>query len=466
VTRSRLVLLGLAVVVVLLLLPSLPAHAAPAVGLNINGGAGAQNDPAFTRLNHRWQRYFVFWSTVEPEPGRFDFHVVDAYRRIAESDGKKSLFVITGAPAWANGGAGVLTPPTDPAQFGSFAGRFANALGRHGDAYEIWNEPDEFWNAPDRADPTRYVALLRSAYRGIKDAAPRATVLFGPMTGNNYDYVAAAYRAGAKGAFDAMAVHTDTACLVNGPTSYLREPAVGPFKGRIYRFSFLGYRTVRRVMVANGDRRKPIWMTEFGWSSPPDNGPTSCQRGASAGQKPAGVSEARQARYLRQAYHCMRRDRYVKVAMWFNSRDLGQDNTELNNYGLIRHDGSRRPAYRAFADIARGRDRIRGGCGDFRAPQLRVLSPRPGQVSRLGERLTLRARSSSSDVSRISFRFEGKLVRNFTGTACRRSCSYRWFRPAKLPRGTYTLRVEAHDLRGNVRTRFVRFVKRGARKRD
>ena len=436
-------------------------NAAPAVGLNINGGAGAQNDPALTRLKHRWQRYFVFWSDAEPTPGRLNPDIVAAYRRIATTDGKRSLFVLTGAPGWANGNAGVLTPPADPAAFGSFAGRFAAALGASGDAYEIWNEPDELWETPDRADPSRYVGLLRSAYANIKAAAPRATVVFGPTTGNNYDYLAAAYRAGAKGAFDAMAVHTDTACLVNPPTSYLREPALGPFKGRVYRFSFLGYRTVRRVMVANGDARKPIWMTEFGWSAPPDIGPRSCRRGASAGAKPQGVTEARQARYLRMAYHCLRRDRYVKVAMWFNSRDLGRDSSELNNYGLIRANGSRRPAYRAFADIARGRDRIRGGCGDFRAPQLTVLSPRPGQVSPLGERLVLRARSSSSDVSRVSFRFQGRLVRNFTGNACRRGCSYRWFAPARLARGTYTLRVEAHDRRGNARTRFVRFVKRG-----
>jgi hypothetical protein len=308
--------------------------------------------------------------------------------------------------------------------------------------------------------------MLRSAYRGIKAAAPRAKVVMGPMTGNNYEYVAAAYRAGAKGAFDAVAVHTDTACLVNGPRSYLREPAEGRFKGRVYRFSFLGYRTVRQVMVANGDRRKPIWMTEFGWSAPPGHRAEIVCAWRLGGAEAAGRQRGTQARFLRLAYHCMRRAPYIEVAMWFNSRDLGRDESELNNFGLLRSDGSRRPAYRAFADIARGRDRIRGRCGDFRAPKLQVLSPRPGHVSPLGERITLRARSGSRDLRRISFRFQGELVRNFTAAECRRSCTYRWFRPVKLARGSYTLRVEAHDRRGNVRTRFVRFVKRGRRAED
>jgi hypothetical protein len=114
VTRGRLWLLGLVAVLFLLLLPSAPTDAAgPAVGLNINGGAGAQNDPQLDRLNHKWQRYFVFWSDAEPQPGQLNPEIVAAYRRIAANDGRKALFVLTGTPRWANGGASLFTPPTD-----------------------------------------------------------------------------------------------------------------------------------------------------------------------------------------------------------------------------------------------------------------------------------------------------------------------------------------------------------------
>ncbi len=80
--------------------------------------------------------------------------------------------------------------------------------------------------------------------------------------------------------------------------------------------SFLAYREVHAVMLANGDD-KPIWMTELSWRT------TSavCSEGAWAGQKPEGVSEQQQATFLRQAYHCLAQDPYVQVALWFPLAD-------------------------------------------------------------------------------------------------------------------------------------------------
>src|SRR5207237_899124 len=76
-------------------------------------------------------------------------------------------------------------------------------------------------------------------------------------------------RRGGRGWFDAVAVHTHTACLVEPPGPFQRSA------GRIGRFSFLGFRTVREVMVANGDGDRTIWMTELGWST----ATSSCGRG-------------------------------------------------------------------------------------------------------------------------------------------------------------------------------------------
>src|SRR3712207_59979 len=221
-----------------------------------------------------------------------------------------------------------------------------------------------FW--PGGPDPAAYVTLLRAPYAAIKREDPAAKVIFGPTTGNNYEFVQQAYAAGAKGFFDAMAVHTDTACLVDSPTRYYRE------NGKIARFTFLGYRSVREVMLANGDDR-PIWMTELGWSA----NSLRCDRGRWAGMKDAGVPEPVQAQYLREAYHCLREDPYVTVAMWFNNRDINGDGSELDSYGLWRKDGSHRPAYGAFRDVAAGNDTISGPCGDFGGPRIQILAPQP-----------------------------------------------------------------------------------------
>ena len=166
------------------------------------------------------------------------------------------VFVLTGNRD------GTTTPP-DPADFANRRGAFAAQMQRVGGAaaYEIWNEEDEtdFWGAA--VDAARYAAILKAAYPRIKQADPGAKVLLGPLTGNNYNFLGQVYAAGAGGSFDAVGVHTDTACLVDPPSSFYRED------GNVARFTFLGFRTVHDVMAANGDGAKPIWMTELGWTT-------------------------------------------------------------------------------------------------------------------------------------------------------------------------------------------------------
>ena len=170
-------------------------------------------------------------------------------------------------------------------------------------AYEVWNEEDEtdFWGAA--VDAAHYAAILKAAYPRIKAGRPGAKVLLGPLTGNNYNFLGQVYAAGAGSSFDAAAVHTDTACLVDPPSSFYRDG------GNVARFTFLGFRTVHDVMAANGDGAKPIWMTELGWTTTT----TTCARGMWAGQKPSGVTEAAQAANLKEAYHCLAGYPYIET---------------------------------------------------------------------------------------------------------------------------------------------------------
>ena len=120
-------------------------------------------------------------------------------------------------------------------------------------------------------------------------------MLAGASTGNDYPFLEGLYAAGAGDAFDGVASHTDTACLVTPPDVYYRED------GRVGRFSFLGFRETHAVLEAHGQGDKPIFLSEIGWSATRD----ACARGASAGKKAAGVSEAQQAAYLKLAYRCL-----------------------------------------------------------------------------------------------------------------------------------------------------------------
>ena len=146
-------------------------------------------------------------------------------------------------------------------------------------------------------NPAAYAQLLEASYPAIKAAEPSATVVLGGLTGNDYQFLEGVYQAGGKGSFDAVGVHTDTACNKLSPYEFLRGAG-----NRLIPDSFLAYREVHAVMLANGDD-KPIWMTELSWRTTN----ATCAEGAWAGRRPQGVSEEQQATYLRQAYHCLAR---------------------------------------------------------------------------------------------------------------------------------------------------------------
>jgi hypothetical protein len=363
-------------------------------------------------------------------------------------------FVVLGTPGWANGASGPFVPPADPGPYAAFLGEFAREMSRGGRrvaALEVWNEPDEheFWKPGPDLD--RYAALLKAGYAAVKAAAPQVTVITGATTGNNYAWVEGLYARGAKGSFDGVAVHTDTACLTAGPDAFYRE------NGRLGRFTFLGYREVRASMLANGDD-KPIWMTELGWSST-GGVPRSCTRGAYAGQKPSGVTREQQAAFLTHAFRCMAHDPYLVLASWFTLRDAAAGPGELENYGLLDAGGAPKPSLAAFrAAPAAGP----GACGDFDPPNLSVTKPAPGQV--FVDKLDLLASATDGGVGvgRVSYTFDGgKDIRSFTGDALKVPSVglAPWQGSGGLALGPHTLEVTAVDLNGNVTTRTVNVTK-------
>jgi hypothetical protein len=416
-----------------LVVPGVASAAEP--GLNVNGGAAsgtAENYEQLTDTGSKWARHFLFWDSID-EAGLRGYDAI-----IAEQDrrGVKTLLTVTGLPP-------VGSAP-NPEQYADFVGRLAARNKGRLEAIEIWNEADDrvFW--PNGPQVDQYVALLQSAYTAIKAVDPSIKVVFSPTVGNNYGFVEQAYAAGAKGFFDVMAAHTDTACLTAAPSSFYRE------NGRIGRFTFLGYREIRAAMLANGDD-KPIWLTEIGWSAAQH----SCEIGTFAGQKPAGVTEEQQANFMLEAFHCLKEDPYVQVAMWFNSRDLSSDGKMENMYGLIRSDGTRRPAYGALQAYARNGDRLTGPCGDFGAPTVQILSPRPGAVIGTNDALPLLATSPDRDVLRMTFAVKGapNEIRNFTNGGrpleLSRAVALNWQGAKRLPLGTHTIVVTAVDAQGN-----------------
>lgn len=448
----------------LLLLPAAAHAATPA----INVAGAPEPGPVQTALQTgaKQLRFFVSWADLEPGgAGTYDAGsalqgVYDRAIVQMNAQGAQPIFVVLRTPRWANGSADQLVPPKDPTDYGKFLGAFAQHNERVGKvaAYEVWNEPDEtgFWHGGVNADA--YTAMLKSAYANTRDNKTTAAILTGATTGNDYGWIEGLYARGAKGSFDGVAVHTDTSCLTAAPSEFYRDNE----SKRLGQFTFLAYREVRASMLAQGDD-KPIWMTELGWSST-NGGPSSCQRGASSGQKPSGVSKEDQAKFLTQAYSCMANDPYLISAGWFTLSDTptGTDIDEVHHYGLLDTNGAQKPAYTAFKAVTASNGGAAMACGDFDGPKIDVVAPTEGQ--QFLDKLDVRASATTTGAAlgRITFTYDGgKQISSVTkdlmdGKVVGLSP---WQGSGSLAVGKHTIEFLAVDMNGNQSTATVNVEK-------
>ena len=200
------------------------------------------------------------WALLEPEAGALDFAPADAVVAAAAARGIGVLPVVQEPPAWASViPSDPASPPGDPeavrALFAALVGRYGPAGSFWAErpdlprlpirAWQVFNEPNlpMFWSEQPFGD--RYVATLRAAAAGIRGADPGAKVILAGLTNFSWKDLRQVYRAGGQGLFDAVAVHP-----------YSKEP--------VYVMRII--RNVRRTMDRAGDRRMPIWVTEFSWA--------------------------------------------------------------------------------------------------------------------------------------------------------------------------------------------------------
>jgi endo-1,4-beta-mannosidase len=249
---------------------------------------------------------------------------LDSVVATAQAQGLKLLVNIGCPPAWA-GGVGFNSYPTNPAQFTRVMLYLSQRYRGRVAAWEIWNEPDCIGGCPN-GSPEPFVKILKAGYQGVKAGDRNATVVSGGISGNNAEWINRMYAAGARGYFDALAVHP-----------YQDPPTAAPdaaCDGRIYRFTCLTL--IRDQMVRNGDAAKPIWLTEFGWTT------------AQTGDR-IGVDEQTQAVYLRQSLQLIHDYApYITHAFWFTMRDRDDWTPYENEFGLLHVDGSEKPAFDAL----------------------------------------------------------------------------------------------------------------------
>lgn len=432
VRRAATLLALFALMVVCLALPS-DASAAPVPALQThlmwsqydNAAVDRQMDRA-RDAGARMLRVDVGWASLEPNAkGQFDPWYVSKLDHVvagANARGLKLLLTFWETPCWASSAPSDLKQgcagswwdrgvqrygPTNPQDY---ADALAWAVRRYGSrvtAWEIWNEPNDPSYLKSSDPAATYAPLVRAAYPAVKRANAWAVVVAGSLANSDYDFTERLLKLGVGGHFDAWSVH---------PYSEDRSPMSPGLPGWASASMAAGVPQVRNTLLRYG-QHQPLWLTEFGWS-------TCTLRNESQAWENC-LDEHTQARYLRQGFEQMSKWSYVQVGVWFKLQDTSPNRGDRNdNYGLLRYDGSEKPAFAAFRDAAHGRPTSRRrriklkvfqvGRRVFArgsAPKAKTVTIRGYRVRRMRGKLRVSHRASYRKVVRVrrSGRFRARL---------------------------------------------------------
>ncbi|MGC8873059.1 MAG: beta-galactosidase [Chloroflexia bacterium] len=311
------------------------------------------------RAGFGWVRQQVHWADIEPAKGAYNWGFLDQIVDAASRRGIRVMFSVVWSPSWAraDGGHGM---PDNPADLGDFLAVMASRYKGKGMAYEIWNEQNyAIENAGYVAGPGRYVELLKTAYTRIKQADPGAIVVCGPLTptGVNNPYIAIddltylrqmlEYQGGIiRNYFDVLGVHVAGA---NNPPDTLWPENPGPDGWTDHTSHYFRHlEKIRSVVEACGMGDKKIWVTEFGWASTEN----VTDRAAPGYEYAYQNSEQEQAAYIVRAFEKGRTEYQPWLgAMFLWNLNFGQEFPpwdEKTPFGVIRPDGTPRPAYEAL----------------------------------------------------------------------------------------------------------------------
>lgn len=295
-----------------------------------------------------WLRVDFDWSSIQPQNAElFNWTAIDRLVTEAHKRNIKVLPILTYTPMWARSKKCPHTDkcePNDPRQFAAFAKASAERYTPKGvEFWEIWNEPNMgfFWSPA--ASPEYYVQVLKAAYTEIHSVNPNATVISGGLgsistkNGNiaPRDFLERMYIAQGKSYFDGVGVHPYS--FPASPTNYKSWSLWSQMNETEW--------SLRSIMIDNGDSAKKLWPTEFG---APTNGPGNVAESNeySFWRSPDHVTEAYQALIFQEAIAETRENDWDGPLFFYSYKDRGIDTSTVENFfGLLRFDGSKKPAY-------------------------------------------------------------------------------------------------------------------------
>jgi hypothetical protein len=316
----------------------------------------------------------------DPGDPAYDWSIYDRLVRYAAANGVKVVFSILFTPAWANGGAGRNVAPTDPVELEAFA--YAAAVRYSGywtppvwqqdptygngatplpvvTMWTAWNEPNNpIWLSPQYTrvngkwvieSALQYARICTAVYNGIhavlispeRGPVPGERVACGVTGPRGNDaprssrpsvdpisFMVATKRYGLKN-FDVWAHHPYPLSGADSP-SYIPTPSEHAV--------LLGNINTLLQKLTQLWGPKHLWITEYAYQTNPPN------------HTIFGISWARQATYLKQAYALAAANPRIDMMLWFLIRD--DPTTTGWQSGLETATGKTKPSFTAFQQLA------------------------------------------------------------------------------------------------------------------
>ena len=318
------------------------------------GPDGDKGIQSAANLGVGWIKQQVDWNSVEYARGSYRWEELDHLVAEAQARGLKIMFSVARGPGFSRPEPVEEDgPPSDFSIFRDFMRALSTRYKGRVAAYELWNEPNlkREWRGFDLG-AAKFVEFVRAGAEGVRAGDPGAVIISGAPAVTGIDdkinaiddrvFVREMIAADVGNLVDAIGMHpygaanppderaTDGAHLRSG---YNNHPS----------FFFLDTLEDYRKILIEANIDKPLWVTEFGWPSVENFGEVD----TSGWDYAREVTEADQAAYLLRAIALRRERSWIGPMMIWNLNIaplLGAERSE-SAYGLLRPDGSERPAY-------------------------------------------------------------------------------------------------------------------------
>ncbi len=272
------------------------------------------------------------WQEIEPQRGQYNWRATDRFLRFLADQGLRPVCLLADIPAWANEAIPSPQLYTDVGRFSFAIVTRYRGLVQH---WEFLDTPEGRQTAPRpfTREPRVYQQMLRAFSENARRANPAVRIATGRLKPEQAPFLSALYAAGGKPYFDAVTLHPNSA--PNG-------------------LDFDWIDRCRNLMLNNNDAAKTVWITEWGWTIPPD--------------QPDSLSEAQHARLIRNTLISMQARPYITQASYqiFNSTAGADRSRRL--FSLLSSTLIPRAGYAAFREVALGQPMPTAAPGFRRVP--------------------------------------------------------------------------------------------------